>query len=104
MAGTYGVTSVVSVGTVSTQLCATNTLRRGLLIESTNTNVTIAFGFGTGNAVTTAMHNLATSTRTAIGPLQPDDTGRISIASNVPTGDLAAIALTTTANVVVTEW
>ena len=101
---TIGITTTFSVTTASTAILATNTLRRGVLIENTSATATVYFGFGTGNAVTTSMHAVATSTRVSIGPLGPNVTGQISQPSQVPAGDLAMIALTTTSTCVVTEW
>jgi hypothetical protein len=103
-AGTIGITTTFSVTTASTQVCLTNTLRRGVRIENISATSTMNFGFGTGNAVTTGMHVLATSSAVTFGPNNPNTTGQISNPSNVPSGDLALIALTTTGNAVVTEW
>jgi hypothetical protein len=101
---TIGITTTFSVTTASTAVCATNTLRRGVRIENISATSTMNFGFGTGNAVTTGMHVLATSSAITFGPLGPNVTGQISQPSQVPAGDLALIALTTTGNAVITEW
>jgi len=101
---TLGITTTFSITTASTAVCATNTLRRGVRIESTSSTSSIYFGFGTGNAVTTGMHALGTLAVVTFGPNNPNTTGQISTPSAVPSGDLALIALTTTGNVVITEW
>ena len=99
-----GVTATFSVTTAATQILATNTNRRGVYIESATNTASLYFAFGTGNACTTGMHFLATASRLTVGPLQPQFSGIVSLPGNVPTGDLSMIALTTTSNVVVTEW
>lgn len=109
---TLGITTTFSVGIVATtavQVCATNTLRRGLILENTGAG-TLYFGFGTGGVPTTAMHALVIATatlgtnRVVFGPISPEFRGIVSIPANVPTGDVSLIALTTTGQVSVTEF
>jgi len=109
-AATLGITTTFVIGTTAVQVCATNTLRRGLRLENTSTTIPINYGFGTGNAATTSMHVLTTALNTVgvsfinFGPIQPEFTGRVSLAPGVPAGDLSVISTVTNGVAVVTEW
>jgi hypothetical protein len=111
---TVGETLVVAaVLTTAVQVAATNTLRRGLLLQNTGT-VPIYVGIGTGNAATTGMIAIAaattapTSTLTgflSFGAMEPNVTGKISLPAVVPMGDISVISTASaSASLNYTEW
>ena len=103
---TLGITTTFTVTTnaVGVAVCATNTLRRGVRIENTSATATMYFAFGTNNTPGTIAHVLATSSAVTFGPNNPIVSGQVSLAANVPPGDISLTALTTTGIAVVTEW
>lgn len=116
---TLGVTTGYTVGTASAAVCATNTQRRGLIVQNSHASAVLFVGIGTGNAVTSAngIGVLATATSTqgglsagpfagslVFGSVQPNTSGSISIPAGVPNGDVAVIATITNLTAVVLEW
>jgi hypothetical protein len=99
-------------------VCASNINRRGLIIQNLDAAGALSVGFGTGNAAVAgllAVSATATSTQGGLaygpfvgslvmGPVQPMDTGKNSIPTGVPSGDVSVIATITNLKINVTEW
>lgn len=101
---TLGITTSFSITPAAVAVCATNLSRRGILITNIGAG-TVYVGFGTGNAATTGMHPIASTTGSlSIEYGRLNNNGTNSIPAAVPTGDVSLICLTTTSVCCVTEW